>query len=90
MFGQTKSKVDVRMFAITQATLLKDTIEDGKPVLDFAKDIADFVLGDADMPEYVSTDDAVAAFSKMAFGNSKIYTSEKPSEPHTEPISGEA
>ncbi len=90
MFGQTKSKVDVRMFAITQATLLKDTIKDDKTVLEFAKEIADFVLGDADMPEYVSDDDTLAAISKMAFGNSKIYTDEKPAEHHTEPTSGEA
>ena len=90
MFGQTKSKVDVRMFSITQATLLKDTIKEGKSVLEFAKEIADFVLGDAELPEYVSDDDTLAAISKMAFGNSKIYTSEKPSEPHTEPTSREA
>ena len=90
MFGQTKSKVDVRMFAITQATLLKDTIKDDKTVLEFAKEIADFVLGDADMPEYVSDDDTLAAISKMAFGNSKIYTNEKPAEHHTEPTSREA
>lgn len=90
MFGQTKSKVDVRMFAITQATLLKDTIKDDKSVLDFAKQISDFVLGDADMPEYVSDDDAIGAFSKMLKESTKIYTNEKPSEPHTEPTSGEA
>ena len=90
MFGQTKSKLDVRMFAITQAAFLKDKIEDGKTVLDFAKDIADFVLGDADMPEYVSNDDAIGAFSKMLQESSKIYANEKPSEHHTEPISGEA
>ncbi len=90
MFGQTKSKVDVRMFAITQATFLKDKIEDGKSVLDFAKQIADFVFGDADMPEYVSDDDAIGAFSKILQANSKIYTNEKPAEHHTEPTSGEA
>ena len=90
MFGQTKSKVDVRMFAITQAIFLKDKIEDGKSVLDFAKHIADFVLSDAELPEYVSDDDTLAAISKMAFGNSKIYTDEKPAEHHTEPTSGEA
>lgn len=90
MFGQTKSKVDVRMFAITQATLLKDTIKEGKSVLEFAKEIADFVLGDAELPEYVSDDDAIGAFSKMLQESTKIYTNEKPAEPHTEPTSGEA
>lgn len=90
MFGQTKSKVDVRMFAITQATLLKDTIKEGKSVLEFAKEIADFVLGDAELPEYVSDDDTLATLTKIVSGNPTIYTNEKPSEPHTEPTSGEA
>lgn len=90
MFGQTKSKVDVRMFAITQATLLKDTIKDGKSVLEFAKEIADFVLGDAELPEYVNDEDTLTALTKIVSGNAKIYTNEKPAEPHTEPTSGEA
>ena len=90
MFGQTKSKVDVRMFAITQATLLRETIKDDKTVLEFAKEIADFVLGDAEVPEYVSDDDAIGAFSKILQANSKIYTNEKPAEHHTEPTSREA
>ena len=90
MFGQTKSKVDVRMFAITQATLLKDTIKDDKTILEFAMEIADFVLGDAEVPEYVSDDDAIGAFSKILQANSKIYTNEKPAEHHTEPAIGEA
>ncbi len=90
MFGQTKSKVDVRMFAITQATLLKDKIEDGTSVLEYAKKIADFVLGNAELPEYVSDDDTLTALTKIACGSSKIYTSEKSEEHHTEPTNRDA
>ena len=85
-----KSKIEVRKFAVEQAHLSMIKGDSDKSIVEVAKEIADFVLGDAALPEYVSDDETLAAISKMAFGNSKIYTSEKPSEPHTEPTSGEA
>ena len=85
-----KSKIEVRKFAVEQAHLSMIKGDSDKSVVEVAKEIADFVLGDAELPEYVSDDDTLTALTKIVSGNAIIGTNEKPTEPHTEPTSGEA
>ena len=85
-----KSKIEVRKFAIEQAHLSMIKGDSDKSIVEVAKEIADFVLGDAVLPEYVNDEDTLTALTKIVSGNAKIYTNEKPAEPHTEPTSGEA
>ena len=85
-----KSKIEVRKFAVEQAHLSMIKGDSDKSVVEVAKEIADFVLGDAELPEYVSDDDTLTALTKIVSGNAIIGTNEKPTESHTEPTSGEA
>ena len=90
MFGTMKSKIEVRKFAIEQAHLSMIKGDSDKSIVEVAKEIADFVLGDAALPEYVNDEDTLTALTKIISANAIIGTNEKPSEPHTEPTSGEA
>ena len=70
--------------------IILDIFMGGITGVEVAKEIADFVLGDAVLPEYVNDEDTLTALTKIISANAIIGTNEKPTEPHTEPTSREA
>lgn len=57
MYGELKSKFDVRRFAVESA--IAYSAKSRKELLVQAKEIEAYVLGDAELPEYVNSEDAL-------------------------------
>lgn len=58
MYGELKSKFDVRRFAVESA--IAYSAKSRKELLAQAKEIEAYVLGDVELPEYVNSEDALA------------------------------
>lgn len=59
MFGELKSKFHVRRFAIEQANISLSKLNgEDKPLIELAKEIETYILGSAELPEYVNDKDA--------------------------------
>ena len=84
MYGELKSKFDVRRFAVESA--IAYSAKSRKELLVQAKEIETYVLGDAELPEYVNSEDALTktmtnylvALSKPQSNESNTAISQEP------------
>ena len=59
MYGELKSKFDVRKFAVESAIAYSCKSDKKLKLLEQAKEIEAYVLGEAELPEYVNSEDAL-------------------------------
>lgn len=59
MYGELKSKFDVRKFAVESAIAYSCRADKKLELLEQAKEIEAYVLGEAELPEYVNSEDAL-------------------------------
>ena len=60
MYGELKSKFDVRKFAVESAIAYSCRSDKKLELLEQAKEIEAYVLGEVELPEYVNSEDALA------------------------------
>lgn len=63
MYGNLKSKLEVRMEAARLAVMVKCITE--SDIIEVSKRIADFIIGDAELPEAPSLDDPTDKLTKL-------------------------
>lgn len=77
MFGSNDSKLSVRMDAVRIATTVNGVNTEN--IVEVSKKIADFIIGEANIPEFDATNDCLKRWmEKMATGS-----------PNTQAIAGE-
>lgn len=63
MYGNLKSKLEVRLEAARLAVMVKGITE--SDVIEVSNKIADFIIGDADLPEAPSLEDPTDKLTKL-------------------------